>query len=642
MALAAFVLVFCCINAHAEADEPMQVTMPVSFVDVAFASKSTDIFGINAKGLYILAADGSIKKVCPSNDDEEYGRIAVFEDDVWVTVIGKSAVDHYDQDGNLIERKSLHFDDMDEFISVRAYGHYLIFHGYETKSQQVDLWICDLDDGSAQRLGEQNVYSFDISPSGHVYSVTSTWDSGDHFLPPALRTTIKEFDLQGQLMSDEVSFSGSASALCVVDPARYITISDGALTLNNIDSNTVPANLYFFPRDAISRTNISYVDDGNSVRLWISAKPGAVYVVPLSHVSEIVELTVYGYAFSIDIDRFENEHPNVRVQVIEPDYETSQSVKTRILAGDDSIDIINLDPTDIGSRGYVDNGYYVDLYESVLIKQDAAQWLPYLRDVSTHNGELFGYPVNMFCDVIVCNDPSVYEDLSPRIASMDWYDFIDYLDQLKAEGKQAFSATDTWLVGTIQLQCVQMLRDATKEEYRTILNDLLAILKRLEDGGYLSNASGAAMRMDTLPDADKDMLFIGFPAFPGGEAKTPFISCWLAINPYSQNKDLALEFIEEYVNVKERGLQGVFMQLDQLFAYYDESTDDVYQLPKYINASQQYVKDICALYDNAYVYWNIGLLDALFDTTDFVDLDNTNLEALVQRAESRIGIYTAE
>lgn len=263
----------------------------------------------------------------------------------------------------------------------------------------------------------------------------------------------------------------------------------------------------------------------------------------------IVNRIGIGQAFDSARKAFEKKHPDVSVRDVFMEYDTYISKMT---SGDDGIDIFCTGTYPL--RDYSELGYMMPLNDvpSIMDELQKADWIP-IEERFSEGGKLYGVPVSVNYRLFKADsslaEQSGFEMPKPPYTWRDLYEAAKNAG-LGQPGKPALMydmSVNPYLIH--QYTTAQASREGRviydtpafredMEAYRQMVNENMILLMDL--GDYAANSVILGSTWEIGADA------VLMPSVDGQDGVE--VSCYgFGINPNSKNKELAIEFLAEYV-----------------------------------------------------------------------------------------------
>lgn len=324
--------------------------------------------------------------------------------------------------------------------------------------------------------------------------------------------------------------------------------------------------------------------------------------------NECVSQTVYA---------FSNEHSDTSV-ILSRDYTSESSLTEDMMNRSDDIDIYIMDAASAAYESVFERAYIADLSGSEKILATADRMYPAMRKALSINGELCAIPVNFYFWMPYLQEETLNMlNMTIEDVPTNWSDFLDFLmvlpDKLPADG--SVSLMDPGM-GDISAKralfesifaCYQQLLQKDPNAFST--DQMLELLQKLERVNF--QALGQPAETDEsdynydynqryLLETNMGTSLAGIcnqhPVVMSLTPNTPKMlvaSATVAfINPFSQNRALALEFIEKLVDN---------LPYEVNYTMYSDLTDPV--VNKYyqenIDSMQESIDALRKQYENA-------------------------------------------
>lgn len=339
---------------------------------------------------------------------------------------------------------------------------------------------------------------------------------------------------------------------------------------------------------------------------------------------------------------FSNAHGDVSA-VLSRDYSSGSALVEDMMNRSSDIDvyIINTDSSDY--QAVFDRGYMMELTDSEKLAETAERLYPALREELSIDGALCAIPVNCYFWLPFVNREALEKlDMSIDEIPTNWSDLLDFFmeelpNRLPEDGSVALM--DGYIGDVYARQCVfdrifASYQQLLKEDPDAFSSDEMAqLLQKLEQVDFRALGQPAeeeTQQDDFFPDEIQYCLFemsmgtsiegISQYYYPMVMSLTPDtprmlpLSATVAfVNPFTKNRELALEFMEalteklntgvQYTIYSDRtepvensyyqeNMQEMQQQLDQLQAQYDSAQEaDRQALQEALDAARESMED---------------------------------------------------
>ena len=242
---------------------------------------------------------------------------------------------------------------------------------------------------------------------------------------------------------------------------------------------------------------------------------------------------------------------------------SSEQYLTMMLSEDASVDVYSL-KSYFGAEAssIIEKGFYVDLMQSPIIAKDAGTWFESIREDSTHNGEMFGYPYGVSFQMLEYQ-PDTLKEYGIELTNQEitWNELLDLLEPFRGQKPFPLIVNPTDLMQLLLWQAYS----AGEQNFEIALEEALQVLARCKDLGMcdlspaeyaqtyqFSDEFGMRIELNTV-GGDMERPFIAVPSLENSQCGTPVWYDWLLINPYSGQKDKAMEFLEAHAIAHKNG-----------------------------------------------------------------------------------------
>lgn len=296
---------------------------------------------------------------------------------------------------------------------------------------------------------------------------------------------------------------------------------------------------------------------------------------------------------------FTNEHDDTAV-ILSRDYNSANSLVDDMMKRSNDIDVYVMDASSAEYESVFKRGYIAELTDSEKMQAVAERMYPAMREALSINGELCAIPVNFYFWLPYLQE-SALEKLNMTVEDVptNWSDFLDFLMELP-EKMPADGSVTLMEVWTSDEGAKQIMFDRLFADYQQLLKkdpnafseeQMTEILEKLDkvDFQALGQWPTEEIEEDNFGGGDNCYLLelnMGtalsgicrqYPMVMSMTADTPkmlVVSGMVAfINPYSENREKALEFMEKLTeNLSDDTNYTMFSDLNEpvLNRYYEE------------------------------------------------------------------------
>lgn len=356
---------------------------------------------------------------------------------------------------------------------------------------------------------------------------------------------------------------------------------------------------------------------------------------------EVRRLVIADNSYESSVERsyyaFQSEHGEVNAVLSRDDM---GDLIEKMMNRDASVDIYVIQASSAEFEAIRDRGYMADLTQSEALTALAERMYPTLREDLSSNGALAALPVSAYFWQMYVNE-AAWEKLGKTAADVpsNWSDFLDFLIELQTDFPQDGSVTllDPYndaamarreLLNAIFENYQQMLaRDPDSVSVQTMV-ELLTKLEQIDftrlghpvetADNYDDNRNSAVLLTTGIGTTLSGLIdpYYGTPvvmSLTPDSAPLLALECTVAfINPYSENADLALAYMEKLAEnlsddilytvcpdltepvldpYYETNLRNAEEQLAQLQKAYDEAEPiDKQALEQQLQYAQEYVE----------------------------------------------------
>lgn len=321
--------------------------------------------------------------------------------------------------------------------------------------------------------------------------------------------------------------------------------------------------------------------NGYAIRnLYPAQKPTRSLKIYDSSYEDFVTKAFYNYV---------NAHGDVAT-IISREYNEVDNLVENMMNRSDDVDVYIIRSESSDSEAVFNRGYMAELTDSEKIKAAAERMYPEVREAYSINGELCALPINFdFNQPLLQNDAMEKIGLTMENIPTNWSDFLDFLIEdlpamLPEDG--SISLTDPWTSDVWARESMfYMIFDAyqqmlKKDPNGVSTNQMVELLQKLEKVDFvaLGQPSQEMMDSDDYSSESHEYLMelntyctlqavtyykpLVLALTPDTPALFSMSSTVAFINPFSKNKDLALELIEELLDSLPYGVTyGLFTDM---------------------------------------------------------------------------------
>lgn len=355
---------------------------------------------------------------------------------------------------------------------------------------------------------------------------------------------------------------------------------------------------------------------------------------------------------------FTNTHGNVSMAVNRGG--STSSIVEDMMNRSNEVDIYILNVDD-EYEALLERGYLAELDSSEQITASLENMYPAVQEACTRNGKAVAIPVNAYCWAFGVNERALNRiGLTIEDVPTNWNDFLDFLGNELPQAMENDPDVSMFYSDYTQSQVRnilfgQIFRDymdyaaATMDvqSYDTpLLNELLTKLENLdltalhvsEDGEsdnsfiYSMSYDDSSVLFETSVGASFNNFFSDYtPILLGMDADTPAVLTLeisvAFVNPFSENIDLAIEYLECLQNQLDK---------EMLYNFYPDLTEAVRSkyYDEYVKNAQESYDEIKKLYDEAEDADKQALAEQLEDAEYWLEYEKKNnwdiSETLVQ------------
>lgn len=523
--------------------------------DVAVNPHAEQIGYANQGHITILSSSGEQVGTL-SHGEPAYERIAFDMDaEKWW---GYNSIDEsfhaFSKDFAFVESIQLEIPDLRTIDLFKVHNdRYILLAGVNAQNNGA-IWIYD--------IANSNYGSYE--PDGLALSLSFVdEDTLASLISSATGVHIELYNVSTQAVEDTIDAITNFAIALGVDPDGeiYYASSRGIYQVNEDDHKNV-GYIYNIPESAYSEAMMKIFPLSDKCYVWIN---GNKYVerVEYAQGEKKNSALVVDSSFYVPAAMSLYEESGNRVELRDQGVVSSEQYLTMMLSEDASVDVYML-PSYVGAKAssIVEKGFYVDLMQSQIIADDASTWFESIREDSTYNGELFGYPYGVSFQMLAYQ-PDTLKEYGIELTNQEitWNELLDLLEPFRGQKPFPLIVNPTDLTQLLLWQAY----NAGAENVEAALEEALQIIARCKDLGMydlspaeyaqtyqFSDEFGMRIELNTL-GGDIERPFIAVPSLENSQCGTPVWYDWLLINPYSGQKDKAMEFLEAHAIAHKNG-----------------------------------------------------------------------------------------
>ena len=491
-----------------------------------------------------------------SHGEPAYERIAFDMDaEKWW---GYNSIDEsfhaFSKDFAFVESIQLEIPDLRTIDLFKVHNdRYILLAGVNAQNNGA-IWIYD--------IANSNYGSYE--PDGLALSLSFVdEDTLASLISSATGVHIELYNVSTQAVEDTIDAITNFAIALGVDPDGeiYYASSRGIYQVNEDDHKNV-GYIYNIPESAYSEAMMKIFPLSDKCYVWIN---GNKYVerVEYAQGEKKNSALVVDSSFYVPAAMSLYEESGNRVELRDQGVVSSEQYLTMMLSEDASVDVYML-PSYVGAKAssIVEKGFYVDLMQSQIIADDASTWFESIREDSTYNGELFGYPYGVSFQMLAYQ-PDTLKEYGIELTNQEitWNELLDLLEPFRGQKPFPLIVNPTDLTQLLLWQAY----NAGAENVEAALEEALQIIARCKGLGMydlspaeyaqtyqFSDEFGMRIELNTL-GGDIERPFIAVPSLENSQCGTPVWYDWLLINPYSGQKDKAMEFLEAHAIAHKNG-----------------------------------------------------------------------------------------
>jgi hypothetical protein len=252
---------------------------------------------------------------------------------------------------------------------------------------------------------------------------------------------------------------------------------------------------------------------------------------------------------------------------------STEKYLTMMMSQDDSVDIFYLPSDRPGTFDMISKGFYADLSASDVISADSETWYPRIKELSTRDGAIFGYPFGYYGMCLAWNEEDIAYAGMQLKTGITWDEFYNELAAAPEVEVPLFQA-NAYLLGVILRQ--QLMKPyyenqpITKESVRTFLETgTFTGSQAMITYDWMSiNRIPRRIRLEYLHEyfvEQNQFEFLPTPTLDG-TIDLPVTMWWMVVNPFSKQKDAAFSYIESEIENRVQNIEWptYMIAVDQL------------------------------------------------------------------------------
>lgn len=503
--------------------------------------------------------------------------------------------------------------------------HYLLLAG-ESQQHEGRIWIYDLEEATVSQY----------EPNAMVMSILLT----DNNMIVALLSSssglyVERYNLDTQSAIGQIELNTYFAASIGIDPNGLLYYSTNRSLYRASETDQVLVGHLPASAEAVySELGMRIFPTVDGCYVWINGENSLSYIAfsqdEVENQALVVDASFYVPAAMTVFEKTGN-HVDFRDRGIA----STEQYLTLMLSQDSSVDVYMLRSYNgAEAQSIIEKGFYEDLNQSEIIRSDAKTWFDRLYQDSSFDNKLFGYPYGVSFQMLSYK-PDELKKLGlalPR-GQMTWHELLDLLEPYSGQKPFPLIINPTQLTQLILWQAYSAPTAAT---FNDAIGEALSVLDRCKEMGMYDLSPSEYMRSYQFIDnyamkIDINTLgginnypFIPVPSLKSSPCGTPIWYDWLLINPYSNRKQKAFEFIEAHSQAHTEG----GMQWSAVLS----PTSEFY--PRF---SEEWLTNYQDIMENSSAYMAYVL------ENDFIEICNKYLEGQITQVDAIsqvIGKYT--
>ncbi len=316
-------------------------------------------------------------------------------------------------------------------------------------------------------------------------------------------------------------------------------------------------------------------------------------------------LRIYSSGYMENMNKVYHEFSNANGDVsavLATDYLSTQALVEQMMNRSAEYDVFLLYGTNTAYNSFLERGYMADLSGSEIISEKFDQLYPKLKEEFSYNGKPVAIPVTANSSGLGLNNSALEKaGISADEIPTNWVDFLDQLDEIHARcaEKDVSLFPEYYIQSDIKqklfsfiLQDYMLYMGASDEQMGFNTPILRAVLEKLEEVDFTQFGLPESYEDErVMVYGSEDYLietYVGRTISDFYSSYTPLLlsldaqtdpclglECTvLFINPYSENQDIALKYIETALSCMGDAVEASLFDVDiepQRSSYYEES-----------------------------------------------------------------------
>ena len=471
---------------------------------------------------------------------------------------GYNSVDNsfhaFSKDFAFVESMQLETPDLRTIDLFKAHNNrYILLAGVNAQNNEA-IWIYD--------IANSNYSSYE--PDGLALSLSFVdEDTLASLISSSSGVHIELYNVSAQAVEGTIDVSTNfAIALGVGPDGKIYYASNRGIYQANEDDHKNVGYIDSIPENAYNETMLKIFPLSDACYVWVN---GNEYIecIEYAQKNKTNSVLVVDAPFYIPAAMSIYEESGNRIDFRDQGIVSSEQYLTMMLSEDASVDVYSL-KSYFGAEAssIIEKGFYVDLMQSPIIAKDAGTWFESIREDSTHNGEMFGYPYGVSFQMLEYQ-PDTLKEYGIELTNQEitWNELLDLLEPFRGQKPFPLIVNPTDLMQLLLWQAYS----AGEQNFEIALEEALQVLARCKDLGMcdlspaeyaqtyqFSDEFGMRIELNTV-GGDMERPFIAVPSLENSQCGTPVWYDWLLINPYSGQKDKAMEFLEAHAIAHKNG-----------------------------------------------------------------------------------------
>ena len=389
---------------------------------------------------------------------------------------GYNSVDNsfhaFSKDFAFVESMQLEIPDLRTIDLFKVHNNrYILLAGVNAQNNEA-IWIYD--------IANSNYSSYE--PDGLALSLSFVdEDTLASLISSSTGVHIDLYNVSAQTVEGTIDvITNFAITLGVAPDGKIYYASSRGIYQANEDDHKNVGYIDNIPENAYSEAMMKIFPLSDKCYVWVS---GNKYVecVEYAQGNSTNSALVVDSSFYVPAAMSLYEESGNRVELRDQGVVSSEQYLTMMLSEDASVDVYML-PSYVGAKAssIVEKGFYVDLMQSQIIADDASTWFESIREDSTHNGEMFGYPYGVSFQMLAYQ-PDTLKEYGIELTNQEitWNELLDLLEPFRGQKPFPLIVNPTDLTQLLLWQAY----NAGAENVEAALEEALQIIARCKDLG---------------------------------------------------------------------------------------------------------------------------------------------------------------